>query len=247
MTERPEPERGGNPAADERTAGTADGDALGPLDAAPPGDEGSGGLEPGDVEPGDEAIAWSPVTGVALALLSLVGLAAALALSVDRVRMLEDPDFVPTCNFSPILSCGSVMDTDQAQVLGFPNPFLGLIGFSIMLTVSVLVAARVRLPNLVVLGAAVGSLAGAVFVHWLIFQSLYRIGVLCPWCMVVWAVTIPIALWFTLLAADHLSSPGVRLIVRSLWRWRFTLLALWYLTIGVLALIRFRDYWSTLA
>ena len=39
---------------------------------------------------------------------------------------------------------------------------------------------------------------GVVFVHWLIFQSLYVIGALCPYCMVVWAVTIPIFWYVTL-------------------------------------------------
>ena len=34
--------------------------------------------------------------------------------------------------------------------------------------------------------------------HWLIFQSLYVIGALCPYCMAVWAVTIPICWYVTL-------------------------------------------------
>ena len=29
------------------------------------------------------------------------------------------------------------------------------------------------------------------FVIWLIGQSIYVLGTLCPWCMVTWAVTIP--------------------------------------------------------
>ena len=48
------------------------------------------------------------------------------------------------------------------------------------------------LPRWYWAGLAAGTLLGTVFVHWLIFQSLYRIGALCPYCMVVWAVTIPL-------------------------------------------------------
>ena len=49
-----------------------------------------------------------------------------------------------------------------------------------------------RLPRWYWAGLATGTLLGVAFVHWLIFQSLYRIGALCPYCMVVWAVTIPL-------------------------------------------------------
>ena len=46
------------------------------------------------------------------------------------------------------------------------------------------------LPQWYWIGLTIGTLIGAAFVHWLIFQSLYRIGALCPYCMVVWVVTI---------------------------------------------------------
>lgn len=52
----------------------------------------------------------------------------------------------------------------------------------------VLAVAKVPLPRWYWIGLAVGILVGVAFVHWLIFQSLYRIGALCPYCMVVWAV-----------------------------------------------------------
>ncbi|WP_217996812.1 vitamin K epoxide reductase family protein [Nocardioides jensenii] len=189
----------------------------------------------------DQHLRWGRLTSIGMSVLSFLGLAAAFTLSVDKVRLLEDPGFEPSCNFNPVLSCGSVMATDQAAAFGFPNPFLGVIGFSIMLTVSVVLASGVRLPQWIMIGAATGSILGVAFVHWLIFQSLYRIGALCPWCMVVWGVTVPLALWFTLKAAD-----GVRRLARSLWEWRLTLIGLWYVAVLVLVLIRFWDYWSTL-
>lgn len=184
-------------------------------------------------------------SGLALGVWSALGLAAALTLAVDKVKLLIDPEFQPSCNFNPVLSCGSVMKTDQASVLGFPNPFLGLIGFSVVLTVSVLLAARVVLPRWVVGGAAVGSVVGAGFVHWLVFQSLYRIGALCPWCLVVWAVTIPTAVWLVLASLESYASGAPRRAVQALWQWRFTLVGLWYLAVFLLSLIRFWDYWRT--
>src|SRR5699024_4629724 len=40
-----------------------------------------------------------------------------------------------------------------------------------------------------------GLTCGLVFVTWLQYQSIMNLGTLCPWCMVVWAVMIP--LWWT--------------------------------------------------
>lgn len=184
--------------------------------------------------------------GFALTVWSVLGLAAAMALSVDKVKMLQDPTFVPSCNLNPVLSCGSVMVTDQAERFGFPNSFLGLVGFPVILTLGVLVVSRVRPPSWILSGAALGSLLGAVFVHWLAFQSLYRIGALCPWCLVVWAVTIPTALWLTVAALGRFPDGRTARYAAAAWRWRLTLVAAWYLMVLVLILIRFWDYWSTL-
>lgn len=202
--------------------------------------------EPITPDSSEERIHWGPSTGIAITVWAALGLAAAFTLAYDKVQILIDPTFEPSCNFNPVLACGSVMVTDQASAFGFPNPFLGLIGFSIMLTVGVLLASGLVLPRWVMTGAALGTLAGAVFVHWLAFESLYRIGALCPWCMVVWAVTLPMALWFLLKVADLFGPPQVRRTAVALWSWRFTIVALWYLGVVLLILIRFWDYWSSL-
>ncbi|WP_442816071.1 vitamin K epoxide reductase family protein [Streptosporangium sp. NBC_01810] len=63
-----------------------------------------------------------------------LGLSAAFTLSVEKIALLKDPAYVPTCSINPILSCGSVMITPQAEVFGFPNPLLGIAGFAIVTT-----------------------------------------------------------------------------------------------------------------
>lgn len=79
--------------------------------------------------------------------------------------------------------------------------------------------------------------------HWLIFQSLYRIGALCPYCMVVWSVTIPLLVVTTSIALRPLAGNPVARIV---YEWRWSLVALWFTTLVLLILVRFWDYWSTL-
>jgi uncharacterized membrane protein len=192
--------------------------------------------------PSAPRVGWRAV-GVGLVLLAGLGFLAAFTLAAEKVRMLQDPAFEPSCNFNPILSCGSVMVTDQAAVLGFPNPFLGIAGFAIVITLGVVLAAGTSLPRWIVVGLALGSLAGAAFVHWLAYQSLYEIGALCPWCLVVWTVTLPIALWTTLLALRS-AEPGR--VWTAVWSVRYLLLLGWYLVFVVAILVRFWDYWSTL-
>ena len=81
------------------------------------------------------------------------------------------------------------------------------------------------------------------FVHWLAFQSLYRIGALCPWCMVVWAVTIPIAVW-TVLGVWRELRPSRA--AEAVWGARYLVVGAWYLLVVVLALVQFWNYWRTL-
>lgn len=92
-------------------------------------------------------------------------------------------------------------------------------------------------------GSRPGTLLGVVFVHWLIFQSLYRIGALCPYCMVVWAVTIPL---FVVVVSVALRPLAGNVIARSLYTWRWSIVALWYTAVILLILVRFWSYWSTL-
>src|SRR3546814_12772147 len=83
------------------------------------------------------------------------------------------------------------MSTEQAEVFGFPNPIIGVAGFAIVTTVGVALVAGARLQRWFWWGLQAGTTFGVVFIHWLMFQSLYRIDALCPYCMVVWAVINP--------------------------------------------------------
>lgn len=184
-----------------------------------------------------------------LAVGGALGLAAAFLLMVERIRLAADPDYVPTCSLNPILSCGSIMKTDQAALFGFPNPLLGIVSFAVVTTVGMALLAGAEFRRWFWLGLQVGVLLGVVFVHWLIFQSLYRIGALCPYCMVVWSVTILI-FWYVTLAnaeAGRIPLPNVaRRAVSTAARFHTVVLAVWMLAIVTLILQRFWSYWSTL-
>ncbi|MBK1789103.1 vitamin K epoxide reductase family protein [Prauserella cavernicola] len=181
-----------------------------------------------------------------LTLGGIIGTGAAFVLTVEKIALLENPFYQPSCSIDSTLSCGSVMESAQAAAFGFPNPLLGLVGFPVVATVGVALLAGARLPRWFWLGLQAGTLFAVGFVHWLIAQSLYEIGALCPYCMIVWAVTIPI-FWYTTvhnLAAGYL--PGARALGETLARRHLSPLLLWLLLIAILIGQRFWSYWTGL-
>ena len=189
------------------------------------------------------AVRVSRASAVWILTAGVVGLAAALTLTVEKIEILINPNYVPSCSINPVLSCGSVMQTPQASAFGFPNPLIGIVAFTLVVVTGVLAVAKVSLPRWYWRGLAAGTLLGVGFVHWLIFQSLYRIGALCPYCMGVWAVTIPLLVVVSSIALRPLAGNTA---ARVLYTWRWSLVALWFTALILLILVRFWNYWSTL-
>ncbi|MBW4720457.1 vitamin K epoxide reductase family protein [Saccharothrix obliqua] len=165
------------------------------------------------------------------------GLVAAVVLTLEKIARLRDPTYVPTCSLNPVVSCGSVMDSPQAAAFGFPNPLLGIAAFAVVVTTGVAVLAGFHPPRWYRVAFHVGTVFGVVFVHWLIAASLYDIRALCPYCTVVWVVTIPV-FWYTTLDTWPALAP--------LRRVHSAVLVLWYAVIAALVLSAFWDYWSSL-
>ncbi|MBU8817519.1 vitamin K epoxide reductase family protein [Mycolicibacterium goodii] len=194
---------------------------------------------PGGLAVGRPSAVWVLIAG-------LLGLAASVTLTVEKIELLINPDYVPSCSINPVLSCGSVMVTPQASAFGFPNPLIGIVAFSVVVVTGVLAVTGVRLPRWYWAGLAIGTVLGAAFVHWLIFQSLYRIGALCPYCMVVWAVTIPLAVVTAVIALRPQTEADDAGAGNIVYQWRWSLVALWFTSLVLLILVRFWEYWSTL-
>jgi uncharacterized membrane protein len=178
----------------------------------------------------------------------LVGLVAAAVLLIERIRLAEDSDYVPTCSINPVLSCGNVMESAQASLLGFPNPVIGVAAFPVVIATGAALLAGARLARWYWAGLQVGVTVAMVFVAWLVFQSLYRIGALCPYCMVVWAVVIPLFWYVTArnAAAGVLGAPSGGRLATVLRDWRAPLVFGTFLLVVLLVLERFWSYWSSL-
>lgn len=187
--------------------------------------------------------------GPILAVCGGVGLVAAFTLAIEKFKIVEDPTYIPTCSINPILSCGSVMTTDQAEAFGFPNPLLGIAGFAVIGALGVALISGAQLARWLWLAIQAGLTFAVIFVHWLFFQSLYEIEALCPYCMVVWVVTIVAFVYCTLhnLAQDNLPVPsGARGAADLAFRYHGVILTLWFGLLVALIGEAFWDYWRTL-
>ncbi|MGI3786228.1 MAG: vitamin K epoxide reductase family protein [Janthinobacterium lividum] len=197
--------------------------------------------DPADPDTAGSVGASGRPVGVLMVVAGALGLLAAMILTIDRFRLLEDPSTQLACNLSPFIACGPVMESAAGALFGFPNPLLGIVGFSVVLTTGVLRSAGILLPQWCHRGLQVGVLLAAVFITWLQTQSLYVIGALCLWCMLVWSVTIPLVVVVTLEnAATGRLGAGLSRVGARLRPYAVTVVAVWYLV--VLAAIGLRFY-----
>lgn len=198
----------------------------------------------------DDAVEAAPdrrasvtVLGWLLAIGGAIGMVASAILVIERIMLLEDPAYTPSCSFNPVVSCGQVMESWQGELFGFSNPIIGIAAFPVVVTAGVAVLAGARLPRWFWLGLNAGALLGAVFITWLFVQSVYYIGALCPYCMVVWAVTVPIFAYVTgyNVSEGHIRAPrGLR---RAIVDSRGLITTVWFLIFAMLTMVEFWDQW----
>ncbi|GAB2922691.1 vitamin K epoxide reductase family protein [Streptomyces heilongjiangensis] len=181
-----------------------------------------------------------------LVITGALGLLGSFVITVDKFRLLENASYVPPCSLSPVVSCTSVMRSEQAAVFGFPNPVIGLIAFGVVTGIGFGLLAGARYRRWYWLGLNAGTLGGVVFSMWLMTQALYDIGALCLWCMLVWAATIAMFWYTTVHNLRHGIIRAPRPLVAAAWEFHWVVPVTWYALIGMLVATRFWTYWLTL-
>lgn len=133
--------------------------------------------------------------GLTILLTSLIAMWATITIIVERAILLENPDYITSCDLNPWLSCGQVMKSWQAGTFGFPNTYIGIVGFTILITVAMSILASAQFKKWYWLTMNFGQLFAIGFSAWLWYSAVYSIGTLCLYCMIVWfMVTIQFAM-----------------------------------------------------
>lgn len=178
--------------------------------------------------------------GFFLVITGAIAWIASWVLVLERLALFRDPTHVASCDVNPWVSCTSVMKSEQAALFGFPNPLIGIVAFAVVITTGMVLLAGGTLGRWYWLGLQVGVTLGMAMIGWLWYQSLYEIGALCPYCMVVWTMMAMLFVWITVRNANHgvLKLPARATRVLSEWAWTIVVLAL----VGVAASIFFRFF-----
>lgn len=127
------------------------------------------------------------------AVLSLI---AAFVLSVESLELARNPNATLSCSINVVVNCATVAKTWQANLLGFPNSFFGMVAEPVVITVAIAGLAGVKFPRRFMYVAEIFYTFGLLFALWLLYESFFIIQVLCPWCLLVTATTLFV--WFAI-------------------------------------------------
>src|SRR3989344_6307421 len=179
-----------------------------------------------------------------LIIAGFIGLAMAFIIMQEKIALLKNPNYVPSCNLNPVISCGSIMSSPESVAFGFPNPFLGLVGFPIVMTRGMALLAGAKFKKWFWRTFHIATFLALIFVHWLFLESVYEIQALCPYCIVVWAMTIAIFLYTTLymLREGNIKLPKVSKFLQAN---HIGVLIAWYGIITALILNHFWYYFGS--
>ncbi|MFD7511806.1 vitamin K epoxide reductase family protein [Streptomyces sp. NPDC059853] len=193
---------------------------------------------------GPEEVGAGRGFAVLLVITGFMGLLAAWVITLDKFHLLEDPDFTPACSLNPIVSCGSIMESDQAAVFGFPNPMLGLVSYGAVIAIGMGLLAGARYRRWFWLGLQGGTLFGVAFCTWLQYQSLYEISALCLWCCLAWVATIFMFWYTTAHNIRHGIIPAPAGVKRTIEEFHWLFPVVHVAIIGMLVLTRWWDFWT---
>jgi uncharacterized membrane protein len=176
-----------------------------------------------------------------------IGSISSLIITNDKFTLLQHPGTKFACDLNPVISCGSVMQSTQAHVFGFMNPYIGLLGFPMLLSVGVAMLAGARFRRWFWVAMLAGVSLGIIFAYWLLFESIYRIKALCPYCLAV-DVTLTTIFWYLLLyvggkAYGNLSQQARRALHFGR-KHHLDILLLWFIVVIAIILNHFWYYYG---
>lgn len=194
------------------------------------------------VYPEPAAFAMRPPRAFAIfwIVAGLAGGIVSFLLYLEYIGQLQGTDPIISCSWGVVVTCGPNLLSPGGNLLGFTNSILGLVlfggpvyaGASALASPSGLRPWYWRVYGIFVLG-------GFLLVHVFAWRSVFEYGSLCPWCMIVWLVTIPL-FWFTLgwELRDGVWSDGARRAGAGILSWAPLLVILDYALIAVAAQVR---------
>ena len=111
----------------------------------------------------------------------------------EYIGQLTGGDALISCSISPVVTCGPNLLSPGGNLLGFSNSIIGMVLFlgPIFAGVTAL-AAREGVRGWYWRVFALCVTGAFLLVHFFAYRSVFEYSSLCPWCMIIWLVTIPL-------------------------------------------------------
>lgn len=211
-----------------------------------------GNASGGNINDGDTAMptlrGWrhgATWTYLIMLLASAVALVVSFVLSAETLQLARNPGGKLDCDINAMLSCSSVAQSWQAEIikfggLSYPNAFFGIAAESVFVTIAVLGVARIAVPRWFATCTWLGGLAALAYSYWLTSQSLFVINALCPWCLaLMFSTTIQfMALSHATVAVQGLPSREGRLATYYRLNYDLMIDVLWIVALVTLILVK---------
>lgn len=130
---------------------------------------------------------------------SFVGLVSSLVQTIEKISYAKNPTAPLSCDLNAIFSCSNVFDAWQSSVFGFSNSLLCMIFFALTAGVALAGATGSALNRKLRLVFHFFSVFFLGFGAWYLWQSTFRIGYICIFCLFCYSAVIAMNwAWFRL-------------------------------------------------
>lgn len=183
-----------------------------------------------------------------LATAGIIGVYCAFILSQDEIKLIKHPGAHLSCSLDPVVACGNVISSHQAHTLGVPNPSIGLAAYATVATIGIAILAGAKFKRWFWLLVQAGLVFAVGYLYWLLYQSVYRIHSLCPYCLVIDLVTVTSFWYVTLYNVDQknirLPMGRAQMVYGWIRQHHLDILILWFVIIAALVLKHFWYYYG---
>lgn len=128
--------------------------------------------------------------GIVSVLAGILGWIASFILFTEYTGNLKDKDHIVNCDLSATISCSQNFGSSFGSLFGFSNTILGLSLFIVPIVIGVLLIAKVKLPNWVMIGNTVGNTLALALTVYLQWASFTQLATLCIYCFLIWTAVI---------------------------------------------------------
>lgn len=176
-----------------------------------------------------------------------IGLICSLVLVHDQIEIWRNPSYQPSCSLNPVISCGSVINSNQGHLFGVPAPFFGLMSFPASITVGLVLLAGAQSKRWFWVVMELGAVGGFLFAAWLFLLSVYRVHALCPFCLVTDATVFTIGWYVTLYNLEQNVIPlsqQAKKVGHFIRRHHIDLLVTWFLLTAIFIVHHFWYYYG---